>query len=78
MCMEAYKQALANLHDFMILPDNRTITSDTNIEQNRYAIVDIDNDGKEELIFHILIHLLRQWQCTYMDMTKMQSQYIWK
>ena len=51
MCMEAYKQALANLHDFMILPDNRTITSDTNIEQNRYAIVDIDNDGKEELIF---------------------------
>lgn len=50
--MDSYVEALRNIHDYMILPDNKTyLCDDGRNERNEFAIVDINNDGKEELLF---------------------------
>ena len=50
--MDSYIEALNNIHDYMMLPDKKTFSCDDGrIEKNEFAIVDINNDGKEELLF---------------------------
>lgn len=50
--MDSYVEALKNIHDYMILPDNKTyLCDDGRNERNEFAIVDINNDGKEEVLF---------------------------
>lgn len=49
---EAYIEALNNIHDYAMLPDESTFYCDNGeMERNEFAIMDINNDGKDELLF---------------------------
>lgn len=48
---EAYMAALENLRENHLLPDGNDLGfSGNNMDENKFAVLDVDNDGKEELI----------------------------
>ncbi|MDE5564711.1 MAG: hypothetical protein K2I93_06115, partial [Oscillospiraceae bacterium] len=51
---EIYREALDNLHDHNMLPDgDEADTTLGDIEENQFAIFDVDGDGRDELIIRI-------------------------
>ncbi len=51
---EIYREALENLHDHNMLPGGgEADTTVGDIEENQFAIFDLDGDGREELIIRI-------------------------
>ena len=48
-----YVQTLTDLHDDKILPSGKELELEGDIEKNRFAVYDIDDDGRDELILEI-------------------------
>lgn len=48
-----FRETLTMLHDDGILPGGRELETVGNIEENRFAVFDLDGDGREELILEI-------------------------
>ena len=48
-----YVQTLTDLHDERILPSGAELTLEGDIEKNRFAVYDIDGDGRDELLLEI-------------------------
>lgn len=58
--MEAYKNALEDIYQMLILPDGTELGTGEgyDISENTFAICDVDHDGKDELVF--------EYKATYM------------
>ena len=50
---DLYLRTLQDLHDDLILPSGKELELDGDIEKNRFAVVDIDGDGRDELILEV-------------------------
>ena len=50
---DLYLQTLRDLHDQHLLPSGKEMELDGDIEKNRFAVQDIDGDGRDELILEI-------------------------
>lgn len=48
-----YLLTLTDLHDEQLLPSGAELNLEGDIEQNRFAVYDIDGDGREELLLEI-------------------------
>ena len=50
---DLYLQTLRDLHDKQLLPSGKELALDGDIEKNRFAVQDIDGDGRDELLLEI-------------------------
>ncbi len=50
---DLYAMTLRDLHDKLLLPSGKELELDGDIEKNRFAVYDIDGDGREELILEV-------------------------